>query len=499
MTDTLTGIDAVLFDVGGTLVDEAAPGTPTRDLVARPRPGALERLRSLAADYRLGAVTDTAVMSGDDVRGLLAPVGLDELLEVVFTSSDVGAMKPDPASIRAALGKLGVAPERALFVGDRAVDRDAARAAGVRFVAVDGGIDDAWTRAVRRETSVAIAAADAIRPLDVAAKLAAAARDEQLTKPRGSLGRLESLAAQLAGLVGAAPPPVPAAPAVAVFAGDHGVARSGVTPWPQDITAQMVVNFARGGAAINAVARQVGASVTVVDVGVATPVPEIAGIVHRRVRAGTDDLAEGPAMTVLDAFAALDVGTAIATELVDGGADLLVTGDMGIGNTTPSAALIAAFTGASAHETTGRGTGIDDEMLAHKTAIVAAAVARTDAYLDPISILAEVGGLEIAALAGFILAGAARRVPVVVDGVIACAALLVADALAPAVRDLVIAGHRSVEPGASAALRHLGLVPLLDLDLRLGEGTGACLAVPIVQTAARVAAEMATFADLGAP
>ena len=244
---------------------------------------------------------------------------------------------------------------------------------------------------------------------------------------------------------------MPRAPAVGVFAADHGVVASGVTPWPQAVTAQMVANFAAGGAAINAIAAQVGASVRIVDVGVASD-EEIAGVEQRRVRAGTADLAVGPAMTVGEARAALDIGAGLAAELLGGGHDLLVTGDMGIGNTTASAALVAVLTGRGAVEVTGRGTGIDDEMLGRKTAIVEAAAARARPLLDPVSVLAEVGGLEVAALAGFVIGGVAARVPVVVDGLIALAALLVADALAPGTARAVVAGHRSTEPGASIAL-----------------------------------------------
>ncbi|HVX18918.1 MAG TPA: nicotinate-nucleotide--dimethylbenzimidazole phosphoribosyltransferase [Acidimicrobiales bacterium] len=352
----------------------------------------------------------------------------------------------------------------------------------------------------------------AVRPLDEAARAAAVARQDQLTKPPGSLGRLESLSAQLAAIAGTCPPPVPEPAAVAVFAGDHGVLAKGVSPWPQEVTAQMVANFCAGGAAINVLARQAGAALTVVDVGVATDVPEIPGVARelpagslaagpvfldRRVRPGTDDLSVRPAMTVDEARAALDVGAEVAAALVAGGARLLVTGDMGIANTTASAALVASLTGRGAAEVTGRGTGIDDETLDRKTAVVAAAVARVGSSTDPLVVLAELGGLEHAALAGFILGGVAARVPVVVDGVIALSALLVADALAPGVAAAVIAGHRSVEPGASAALDHLGVEPLLDLGLRLGEGSGAALAVPLVVAAARILGEMATFGDAG--
>ena len=332
-------------------------------------------------------------------------------------------------------------------------------------------------------------------PLDPAAVDAARARQGQLTKPPGSLGRLEDLGVQLAGIAGTCPPPVPARPAVGVFAGDHGVVASGVTPWPQAVTTQMVHNFVAGGAAINVIARQVGVHVEVVDVGVAGDVATLPGVAHRNVRPGTADLAHGPAMTVADVRAALDVGADVATDLVARGYDLLATGDMGIGNTTASAALIACCTRRDAATVTGRGTGIDDAMLTRKAEIVRDAVARVAGYLDPVSLLAEVGGLEIAALAGFVVAGVAAGRPVVVDGVIALAALLVAEQLAPGVSARCVAGHRSTEPGATAALEFLDLVPVLDLGMRLGEGTGACLAVPVLQVAARVLHEMATFEE----
>ena len=317
----------------------------------------------------------------------------------------------------------------------------------------------------------------------------ARARLDRLAKPPGSLGRLEDLAVQLCALAGTCPPPAPSPVRVAVFAGDHGVLARGVSPWPQEVTAAMVRTFVAGGAAVNVLARQVGAEVDVVDVGVATPV---AGALDRNVRRGTADLSAGPAMTGDEARAAFDVGRELAQR---GDAGLLVTGDMGIGNTTPSAAIIAALTGRTAVEVTGRGTGIDDATLARKSRIVGDAAARV-AGASPMDVLAEVGGLEIAAIAGFVTGAAARRVPIVVDGVIALAGLVVAASIEPAVLGCVIAGHRSTEPGASAVLDHLGLEPLVDLGMRLGEGTGALLAVPIVQAAARLITEMATIDEV---
>jgi nicotinate-nucleotide--dimethylbenzimidazole phosphoribosyltransferase len=341
------------------------------------------------------------------------------------------------------------------------------------------------------------AARAALRPLDAVAVAAAEERQARLTKPRGSLGRLEALGARLAGIAGVCPPPAPTPAAVAVFAGDHGVHRHGVSPWPQEVTAQMVANFAAGGAAINAIASAAGASVTVVDVGVAGDLGGIDGVVDRKVRASTGDLVDEPAMTAEEATAALDAGAAVAADLVAGGARLLVTGDMGIANTTPSAALVAALTGRAPADVTGLGTGIDDATWRHKVDVVERALARHGDDREPLGVLASLGGLEHAALVGFIVGGAAAGVPVVVDGVIAGSALLVAARLEPTVVDRCIAGHRSVEPGASVVLADLGLTPLLDLELRLGEGTGAALAVPVVQAAAAVLREMATFDSAG--
>jgi nicotinate-nucleotide--dimethylbenzimidazole phosphoribosyltransferase len=341
------------------------------------------------------------------------------------------------------------------------------------------------------------AAVAAVGELDDGAGRAAAEHHDRLTKPRGSLGRVEAIGVRLAAISGASPPPVPAPAAVAVFAGDHGVLAEGVTPWPQDVTGQMVQNFVAGGAAINVLARQTGAREIVVDVGVATELDAAPGLAREKVRAGTGNIAREPAMTIAEARQALDVGAAVATRLVDEGAACLVTGDMGIGNTTPSAALVAAFTGRAAGEVTGRGTGIDDPTLARKEAAVDAALTRTPDRDDPVAVLASLGGLEIAALTGFVVGGAAARVPVVVDGVIAGAALLTVTKLVPGAIHFCFAGHRSTEPAARVILDTLGLEPILDLELRLGEGSGACLALPVLEAAARILGEMATFDAAG--
>jgi len=284
---------------------------------------------------------------------------------------------------------------------------------------------------------------------------------------------------------------------VAVFAGDHGVHAEGVSPWPQEVTAAMVANFRAGGAAVNVLARQAGAEVVVVDMGVAVHLEPGPDLLDHKIRRGTSDLAVGPAMTRQEALAGLLAGVSVAETLLDRGHDILLTGDMGIANTTPSAALVAALTGAAPSEVTGRGTGVDDAVLARKIEVVEAALAARPVTDDPVETLASLGGFEHAGITGLVLGAARRGVPVVLDGVIAGAAALVARALAPASVGYCFAGHRSVEPGHAVALAELGLRPLIDLDLRLGEGTGAVLALPLVQAAGATLREMATFDSAG--
>ncbi|CAL9632642.1 Nicotinate-nucleotide--dimethylbenzimidazole phosphoribosyltransferase [Streptomyces sp. enrichment culture] len=337
-----------------------------------------------------------------------------------------------------------------------------------------------------------------IRPLDAKALGEAWERQKRMTKPAGALGMLEIISAQLSGLSRQCPPPIPEPAAVAIFAGDHGVHAQGVTPWPQEVTAQMVANFLGGGAVCNAFAGQVGAEVCIIDVGVAADLPSTPGLLPRKVRPGTADMTTGPAMTREEAKKAIEVGIETARDLVAAGNKALLTGEMGIANTTASAALISVFTGADPAEVTGRGTGINDETLARKTEVVRRAIeVHQPDPADPIGVLAAIGGLEHAAMVGLLLGGASLRTPVILDGVSAGAAALVARAIAPEVLAACIAGHRSAEPGHVAALNKLGLRPLVDLDLRLGEGTGALLALPMVQSTARAMHEVATFDSAG--
>lgn len=334
-----------------------------------------------------------------------------------------------------------------------------------------------------------------VNPPDASATAAARARWANRAKPPGSLGQLEDLAVQLAGVTAQCPPPIIANPAVVVFAGDHGVVADGASAWPSDITQLMVRTMAAGGAAINAFSSAVGATVTLVDVGVAGDLEDLDTIRHRKVRPGTASLATKPAMTLAEAGAAVKAGIDTAQELVAGGADCVVVGDMGIGNTTPSAALIAYFCQADPAGIVGPGAGLATDQLGHKAQLIATALDRVGPDADPWQVLAEIGGLEIAAMAGCYIACAAAGVPFVLDGVIAAAALCAADALVPGTAARSIAGHLSTEPAAAVALAHLGLAPLLDLHLRLGEGTGACLAIPLLQAAARALTDMAALPE----
>lgn len=336
-----------------------------------------------------------------------------------------------------------------------------------------------------------------IAPLNEAMQTAARERQNNLTKPPGSLGRLEELSIQLAGITGQERPSLPRK-AVIVMAGDHGVVAEGVSAYPAEVTPQMVLNFLHGGAAINVLARAAGARVIIVDMGVAVDMPDHPHLIKRKVAYGTQNMAVGPAMTPAQAEAAIQAGMDVVATEIEKGVDLVAIGEMGIGNTTPAAAIAAAFTGLPAAQLTGRGTGVDDAGLARKVMVVekALSVNQPDPG-DALDVLVKVGGLEIAGLVGVVLGAAARRVPVVIDGFISSTAALVAAEWVPAVKPYLIGSHESVEVGHQAILQRLGIRPLFDLDLRLGEGTGAALAFPMIEAATRILDEMATFAEAG--
>ena len=338
---------------------------------------------------------------------------------------------------------------------------------------------------------------DRIQPTDLRLLAQAQARLDRLTKPIGSLGRLEELAARYVMITGEMNPKVPRG-AVYTFAADHGVTVEGVSAYPSAVTPQMVLNFLRGGAGVNVLARHVGIEVRVVDIGVAFDFESAPGLIQRKVMPGTKNLMVESAMSLAQAEQALHVGIELATEAAQEGIGLIGTGEMGIGNTTASSAIAAVMTGRSVADVTGRGTGIDDAGHAHKIDVIQRALAfhRLDSA-DAMEVLAKVGGLEIGGLAGLMLGAAAARIPVVLDGFIAGAAALIAVGLQPRCKDYLIASHQSVERGHRAILDHLGLKPLLDLDLRLGEGTGACLGMSLVFAAIKILTEMATFDEAG--
>jgi nicotinate-nucleotide--dimethylbenzimidazole phosphoribosyltransferase len=325
----------------------------------------------------------------------------------------------------------------------------------------------------------------------------AKSRQDTLTKPTGSLGRLEELSIQIAGIQGK-PLPQIKQKAVIVMAADHGVAARGTSAYPQEVTAEMVLNFLHGGAGINVISRQMGTRVIIVDMGVAVKLEANPSLISRRIAAGTQDMSKGPAMTMAQAKQALEAGIEIVNAEVKKGLDIVATGDMGIGNTTASSAICAVMTGKTVAEVTGRGTGLDDKQLQKKIGIInEAIVLNKPEPSKPLEVLAKVGGFEIGGLAGVILGAASNRVPVVIDGFISGAAALIAVGLCPQSKDYLIAGHCSVEPGHKIMLRHLGLRPLLDLEMRLGEGTGATLAMSLAETSVRILSEMATFDEAG--
>ena len=338
---------------------------------------------------------------------------------------------------------------------------------------------------------------NSIQPLDKNAMAAARQRQDTLTKPLGSLGRLEELSIQLAGIT-ANPLPRLERKAIITMAADHGVVAEGVTLYPQEVTRQMVLNFLNGSAGINVLARHIDARVIIVDMGVIGGFPPTPGLICKMLDFGTRNMAQGPAMTHQQAIESTETGIELVEAEASKGLDIMGTGDMGIGNTTASSAIFAAISNLAVARITGRGTGIDDKQLAHKVRIIEQALSVNKPDLkDPVDVLAKVGGFEIGGLAGVIIASVARRIPVVIDGFISGAAALIATGLSPQVKDYLIAAHVSAEAGHKLLLEFLGLKPLLDLNMRLGEGTGAALGISLAEAAARLLTQMATFAEAG--
>jgi nicotinate-nucleotide--dimethylbenzimidazole phosphoribosyltransferase len=336
-----------------------------------------------------------------------------------------------------------------------------------------------------------------IKPIDWSLEPAIRAHLDQLTKPPKSLGRLEDLAARYC-LITNTTEPIMGKKKILTFAGDHGVAQEGVSAFPKEVTPQMVRNMLSGGAAVNVLANHVGAAVSVIDIGVDDPLAEAPGLIRRKVKSGTDNIAKGPAMTLAEAAQAVEIGIELAQSEAQDGVTLIGTGEMGIANTTPSSALFATLLPCPVEDITGRGTGIDDAGLIKKVAVIKQSLkVNQDRLGNPLSALAAVGGLEIAGICGLCLGAASRRIPVVVDGFISSAGALAACRLCPDVRDYLFFSHRSEEAGHTTFLRLFGVEPILDLKMRLGEGTGAALAMNIIEAAVKIYNQMATFASAG--
>jgi nicotinate-nucleotide--dimethylbenzimidazole phosphoribosyltransferase len=336
-----------------------------------------------------------------------------------------------------------------------------------------------------------------IKPVDPELLALAQTRLDNKTKPLGSLGRLEEFARRVAAISGSLQPEA-TKKVIFTFAGDHGVVEEGISLFPKEVTPQMVFNFLAGGAGVNVLARHSGTEVRVVDVGVDYDFAGTPGMIHAKVARGTRNFAKGPAMTGDEALAALQVGVELADQCKTEGIALVGTGEMGIGNTTPSSAIIAAISGLSVRELTHRGTGINDAALEHKIKVIEQGLAlNSPDPSEPLDVLTKVGGLEIAAIAGLVLGCAANSIPVVIDGFISTAGALIASELHPHVRDYIFAAHQSVEIGHRFMLERIGTRPILDLDFRLGEGTGAALAMGLIEAGVKVLNEMATFEQAG--
>jgi nicotinate-nucleotide--dimethylbenzimidazole phosphoribosyltransferase len=503
-------LDAVLVDLDGTLAAPAVTET-------RPDPRAnghtngngnghglplhlVEDLASLATQVWVGMLTSDADHEAatstllDAAAGGTATIGPAGLVGIVGPGSSApGGLDPD--TLRAALDELGLRdPGRVLLAGDPRSE-EAATAAGLPFLDVTAS-DDGVGRSVQSWVERVAGhrfelARAAITQSDADAAQAATARVATQVRS-GGLGRLESLGVQLAAIAGTVPPPVPLPARVAVFAADHGVTDWNVSPQPAGATTAMATAVLDGTATVDVLARHLDSTIEVVDVGLSHPIAHREGqaLLRRPVRAGTDNMGTGPAMSRVDALLCLDIGVEVAQRCVAAGARCLVTGDLGVGNTTAATAVIAAVTARDPDEITGRGAGADDEMLARKRAVIDAALERVTSAAGPLTVLEQVGGLEIAALCGFIVGGAALRVPVLVDGLVADAALLLAVRLAPDVIDYVVCSQRSAEPAAAAALEHLDQNPLLALELRIGEGIGGVLALPLLVAAAELLTDL---------
>lgn len=483
--------DAILFDVGNTLVEQAPPNTKIEDLVAKPLRGAQETLAALDGLFRLGIVSNTTVLTSNQLQSLLAEMA--QPFSVIIATADLGVHKPDPTPLLHAAQLLNVSPDRCLYIGDVETDEAAAIAAGMTYCPTGPDLFHALERFASHRTALARAYLHN-EPQEHFA-VATANEIDALAKPPGAMGQLETALQKIAAITHSSTPTIDPA-ALTLFVADHEIAKDEtVTPWPWEISRTIAALSQQGKIAANAFAQTADVYLEVIDVGLATgPTPQ--GVRNERVRNGSGHPFPGPSLTRTEVEQALNVGAQTAERLIAGGTRLLCVGEVGIGNTTPAAAIVAWATQSSASQVTGRGSGIDDITLQRKTDVVAQLIAKIENESDPINVLTHTGGLEIAALAGAIMAATSLRVPVLLDGMITAAAALVADRLVPTVRKNLLASHVSPEPASMLALQQLELEPLLSLGLRIGEGTGALLAVPLLRTASNAFLQMARLNEL---
>ena len=496
MVDLITKrFDCVLFDLGNTLIAQENPGTPYESLAVKVLPGVQELLDQLHNSVKLGIVSNTKIITAADIEAKLSTVGLDKYFQTIIATAELGIHKPDPAPITAAIEQLQCAADRTLYVGDVETDKQAAIAAGAHFAYAGPNLFESVKQYVLHSQSAFDRAINTQPGFSKEHYNAVLKEFDGLAKPVGSLGKLESIAAQIAGITRSHTPTIDPT-AIALFGADHGIAvDNSVTPWPQAITAQILEVMGESKAAVSVLAKTADVYVEIINVGAIVD-SKSPNVRNERVASGTQDIRITSAMSESVVRAALEVGAQTAERLIAGGSRCLVTGEVGIGNTTPSAVLIGHFTKATAEQVTGRGSGIDDETYVRKKEIVDNLIAKVKNEKDSIKVLADIGGIEIAALTGYILRAASLQIPVVLDGVITLAAAIVAQAINPEVNQISIAGHASSEPGSQIAIAHLQLQPILDLDLRLGEGTGALLSIPIIRSACQVISKMARISDL---
>ena len=496
MVDLVTKrFDCVLFDLGNTLIVQENPGTPYESLAVKVLPGVVELLDQLHGCVKLGIVSNTKTITAADIQAKLSTVGLEKYFQTIIATAEFGIHKPDPAPITAAIDQLQCSADRTLYVGDIETDKQAALSAGAHFAYTGPNLCESVKNYLFHSQS-AFDRAKHTRPIFSKEHYNSVRKEfDGLAKPVGSFGRLEHLAAQIAGITHSYKPTVDPV-AIAVFGADHGIAAdNSVTPWPQAITVQMLEVMGNNKAAVSALAGVADVYVEIINVGAIVD-SKSPNVRNERVATGTQDVRITNAMSEIQIRGAIEVGAQTAERLIAGGSRCLITGEVGIGNTTPSAALIAHFTQTTAEQVTGRGSGIDDETYSRKMEIVAHLITRTKNEEDPIKVLADIGGIEIAALTGYILRAASLQIPVVLDGVITLAAATVARSINPEINPFLIAGHASTEPGSQITIVHLQLQPILDLEMRLGEGTGALLSIPILRSACQSFGRMARISDL---